>query len=120
MIKKAVTEEKTLTEQLQFPVEVFIRKNREDPMEENFHWHDCFEILYVLKGKAEYLSGVKQEIFPLVPGDFVLIRCREIHTIICSAQDETEIFGCQVYAFCNQFTLFSLFRFQLSFSFFEQ
>ncbi len=91
MIKKAVTEEKTLTEQLQFPVEVFIRKNREDPMEENFHWHDCFEILYVLKGKAEYLSGAKQEIFPLVPGDFVLIRCREIHTIICSAQDETEI-----------------------------
>ena len=50
------TQEKILSEQDTFPVEVFIRRNCEDPMRANPHWHDCFEILYVLSGQAEYFA----------------------------------------------------------------
>ena len=53
------TQERLLSEQDTFPVEVFIRRNREDPMRANPHWHDCFEILYVLQGQARYIAEEK-------------------------------------------------------------
>ena len=53
------TQEKLLSEQDTFPVEVFIRRNRKDPMRANPHWHDCFEILYVLQGQARYIAEEK-------------------------------------------------------------
>ena len=40
-------------------IRVFIRRNREDPMRANPHWHDCFEILYVLQGQARYIAEEK-------------------------------------------------------------
>ena len=84
-----ITEEKILTEQDDFPVEIFIRRNQEDKMVRNDHWHDCFELLYVLKGSAMYHGTEKS--CPIQTGDFILIRCGEIHTVVCEPDADTDI-----------------------------
>ena len=83
------TQEKILSEQDTFPVEVFIRRNCEDPMRANPHWHDCFEILYVLSGQAEYFA--EDQKCEIRPGDFILIRCGEIHTVVCPEGGDADI-----------------------------
>lgn len=82
-------QERILSEQDTFPVEVFVRRNSEDPMRSNLHWHDCFEILYVLKGQAVYFTGDQK--CEIRPGDFILIRCGEIHTVVCPEGEDADI-----------------------------
>lgn len=83
------TQERLLSEQDTFPMEVFIRRNREDPMRANPHWHDCFEILYVLQGQARYIA--EEKACDILPGDFILIRCGDIHTVVCPENGDADI-----------------------------
>ena len=55
----------------------------------DMHWHDCFEILYVLSGQAEYFA--EDQKCEIRPGDFILIRCGEIHTVVCPEGGDADI-----------------------------
>lgn len=42
-----------------------------------FHWHDCLEISYVVKGTGRY--HIEGKIFEMKPGDFIVINNLEPH-----------------------------------------
>lgn len=45
--------EELINRNLEFPVDIFIRDNSKEKVTADPHWHDCYEILYILQGSAE-------------------------------------------------------------------
>ncbi len=82
-------EEKILTEHDDFPVEIFIQDNQKRHIVSPEHWHICYEILYVLEGSAKHI--VNQQEYRISSGDFVLIRCQEVHATFCRPSEDTKI-----------------------------
>lgn len=54
------------------------------------HWHDCFEILYVLKGSLEVTIGVGT--YELEEGEMEIINCDETHAFKGSKGNEVLVF----------------------------
>ena len=50
--------ENILTQDGSFPIEVFISDNRKKCIEVPAHWHDCIEVLYMIKGSCfQWING---------------------------------------------------------------
>lgn len=82
-------QEKTGLDNSDFPVEVFIRDNQKENIISFEHWHTCFEILYVLEGHARHFMQDRD--YDIQQGDFVLIRCGEVHGTVCRQEENTRI-----------------------------
>lgn len=82
-------QERTGLDNSDFPVEVFIRDNQEENIISFEHWHNCFEILYVLEGHACHFMEDRDH--DIRQGDFVLIRCGEVHGTVCRQTENTRI-----------------------------
>lgn len=80
---------KTGLDDSDFPVEVFIRDNRTENIISFEHWHTCFEILYVLEGHARHFMEDRDH--DIRQGDFILIRCGEVHGTVCRQSENTRI-----------------------------
>lgn len=84
-----VTFENIINDKLEFPFEILISDNQKKHIVDFVHWHNCFEIQYLLSGEAEIiLNGKKQY---LKQGDIVFVKSGDIHTTYCKKDDNTKI-----------------------------
>ena len=73
-----------------FPVEIFTQDTAAGPVVADEHWHDCFEMLYMLEGHAEqWVNGHR---FTMGSGDILLLHSGDIHATLCPAGEHTRIF----------------------------
>ncbi|MBE5041019.1 cupin domain-containing protein [Ructibacterium gallinarum] len=62
-----------------FPVQIFIRDSELEDISTSSHFHDCFEILYMLSGCACQIINGKE--FFLKENDTIIIKNGDIHSI---------------------------------------
>jgi len=72
-----------------FPVDIFIRDNSKEHVVAPPHWHDCFEILYMLEGSAD--QQVNDKFFKIEKHDIVIIKQGDIHSTYCIPGDPVRI-----------------------------
>ncbi len=81
--------EKILQSGSSFPVEAFLQDNLRRPFVVRDHFHDCFELLYFLSGRAtQHVNGCS---FSAQAGDVVLIRSGSIHRTSCGEGEDCRI-----------------------------
>ena len=73
-----------------FPVEIFTQDTDKGPVVADEHWHDCFELLYMLEGKAR--QWVNGQCFIMETGDILLLHSGDIHSTSCPDDVHTRIF----------------------------
>ncbi len=81
--------ESIVTKGLQFPVELFIQDNLKMHVCVEPHWHDCFEILYILKGEGK--QHINERSFDIEEDDIVIIHNGDIHATYCSKDTDVKI-----------------------------
>ena len=82
--------ENELSDGGELPVEIFEQDTARAPVEVEEHWHDCFELLYVLCGEAEqWVNGAR---FRLCAGDILLLYSGDVHATRCMDGGRTRIF----------------------------
>lgn len=81
--------EKLITNDLAFPVEAFIQDNLFGQINVDEHWHDCFEILFILNGTAVQIIDNKS--YSVKEGDIILIKSGNIHSTYCMKDEDTKI-----------------------------
>ncbi len=79
----------TILESLDFPVEVFVQDNLRCRFDVLPHWHDGFEILYMLQGCCRQRLG--DRFSDLRAGDLVLVPNGEVHATTCGPRDDVRI-----------------------------
>lgn len=72
-----------------FPVDIFISDNLEKNISANPHWHDCYEILYIIEGTAEQLINDKSYIAN--KNDLIILNEGDIHGTYCAIGEDTRI-----------------------------
>lgn len=73
-----------------FPIEIFEQDSALSPIDVADHWHDCFELLYMLEGEAvQWVNGRK---LTLHPEDILLLHSGDIHATVCDSRRHTRIF----------------------------
>ncbi|HBY73035.1 MAG TPA: hypothetical protein DEG06_12415, partial [Lachnospiraceae bacterium] len=82
--------ENQLNNHMEFPVEAFIQDNSIQEVSVPEHWHECFELLYILEGEA--LQRVNANTFEVKSGDFLFLYNGDIHATYCSNNVKTRIF----------------------------
>lgn len=81
--------EEKISRGLQFPMDVFIQDNIKTNVTVEPHWHDCFEILYMLEGSAE--QQVNDKRFKVAKHDVVILYDGDIHSTYCSEGADVKI-----------------------------
>ncbi len=81
--------ENIVNNELTFPVDAFIQDNKKEQIKVKEHWHDCFEILYMLVGDAR--QKINQHSFVAKQGEIIVIKNGDIHSTYCEAGEETKI-----------------------------
>lgn len=72
-----------------FPVDIFIQDNLKSPVTVRPHWHDCYEILYMLEGTAE--QQINDKYFKASRHDLVILSEGDIHSTYCVRGEDTRI-----------------------------
>lgn len=72
-----------------FPFDIFIQDNRNKTVQVEPHWHDCLEILFMLRGTAH--QKINDNSYTLVAQDMIIIRQGDIHSTYCSPSDDSKI-----------------------------
>ncbi|HBE76301.1 MAG TPA: hypothetical protein DDW65_00740 [Firmicutes bacterium] len=70
--------EEKIVRDMPFPVEVFIADNRIANIDAGPHWHDCYEVLYMIEGAA--LQQVNDKQFKMVQHDVLILNPGCIHS----------------------------------------
>lgn len=73
----------------EFPVDIFIRDSRNERVISDPHWHECYEILYMLEGIAEH--QINNKYFRAGKNDLVILNEGDIHSTYCEPEGETRI-----------------------------
>ncbi len=81
--------EELIHQNLEFPVDVFIRDNRKENITADPHWHDCCEILYIIRGTAD--QQVNNRYFKARKNDLVILNKGDIHSTYCDRAEDTRI-----------------------------
>lgn len=81
--------EDIINEKLEFPFEVFIADNFEKQIISPEHWHNCFEMQFMLSGRAK--QTVNGKTFISCEGDIVFIKSPDIHYTYCEKNKEAKI-----------------------------
>lgn len=69
------------------PINIYLANIMEYP----FHWQDCIEILFVLKGSITL--GVETETYTLVEKEMEIINPNEVYRIESNDPDNLVLFG---------------------------
>ena len=70
-------------------IDAFILDNRESNIGVDPHWHDCFEILYILEGRARQIINNIE--FKTEKGDVVIIKQGDVHETYCDKDIDCKI-----------------------------
>ena len=81
--------ENLLVKNLPFPVDVFISDNSTENIDVPLHWHDCFEILYILEGSA--IQYINDKTFPVAEEDIIILYPGDVHATKCNDKDNTKV-----------------------------
>jgi AraC-like DNA-binding protein len=74
---------------LPFPVDIFINDNLIENISANPHWHECYEILYMLEGAAE--QQINNKFFKAQKHDLIILNEGDIHSTYCGQEENTKI-----------------------------
>lgn len=66
---------------------------RSKPPELNLHLHKYYEFLYFISGDATYI--VEDNLYKIHPGDILLTRPGELHTIFFQSESRMNVFLCR-------------------------
>ncbi|HEY5585983.1 MAG TPA: AraC family transcriptional regulator [Ruminiclostridium sp.] len=72
-----------------FPVDIFIRDNLIENISADPHWHECYEILYMLEGTAE--QQINNKFFKAQKYDLIILNEGDIHSTYCGQKENTKI-----------------------------
>lgn len=81
--------EEEIRSDLLFPVDIFIKENKEADVSADPHWHDCYEILYMLEGAAD--QQINDNYFKACKNDLIILSQGDIHSTFCPERDDTRI-----------------------------
>lgn len=81
--------ENLITHSQYFPVDVFIQDNLKSHVVANLHWHDCFEILYMLEGSARL--QINENHFLVEKHDLIILNEGDIHSAYCVKGEDVRI-----------------------------
>ena len=81
--------ENIINDNLEFPFEVFISDNQVEYIAGFVHWHNCFEIQYMLFGEATIIINGKK--YFAKEKDIFFIKSGDVHTTYCVENDDTKI-----------------------------
>lgn len=72
-----------------FPVDIFIQDNMRSHIMVEPHWHDCYEILYMLEGAAE--QQINEKHFCAEKHDLIILNEGDIHSTYCAKGENIRI-----------------------------
>ena len=72
-----------------FPVDIFIRDNLKENIIADPHWHECYEILYILEGRA--YQQINNKHFSAHKNDLIILNEGDIHSTYCIPGENTRI-----------------------------
>lgn len=72
-----------------FPVDIFIQDNLRSHIMVKPHWHDCYEILYMLDGAA--VQQINDKNFNAEKHDLIILNEGDIHSTYCAEGEDTRI-----------------------------
>lgn len=72
-----------------FPVDIFIKDSQVQDVTSDPHWHDCYEILYMLEGTAE--QQINNKGFKAYKNDLIILNEGDIHSTYCNGEENTRI-----------------------------
>ena len=81
--------EEDIRPQDDFPAEVFLAAVDEKYAGSEYHWHDCFELLYSLKGRS--YQSVNHRSFELKEGDLLIIKPGDLHKTTCCENEISNV-----------------------------
>lgn len=81
--------EELIRSDLPFPVDIFIQDNLKKNVVVQPHWHDCFEILYVIEGTAR--QQVNEKYFKVGKHDIIILNEGDIHSTFCIPGEDVRI-----------------------------
>lgn len=81
--------EKIITHNLTFPVDIFLYNHERKFIVAEPHWHDCIEILYILKGTVE--QQINDKYYVLHGNDIIILNVGDIHGTYRISDDDVEI-----------------------------
>lgn len=81
--------EEELTPQSAFAINIFMQDNLVAPIQVFPHWHDCFEILLILKGTA--VQSLNQRKLQVKEHDLIIIKKGDVHSTQCEPHDDVKI-----------------------------
>jgi AraC-like DNA-binding protein/mannose-6-phosphate isomerase-like protein (cupin superfamily) len=70
-------------------VEILLQDNLSSHFTVAPHWHDCFEILFVVKGSAE--QTINRQKFQINENDLIIIKRGDVHSTFCEPEDDVKI-----------------------------
>ncbi len=81
--------ENIITHNLTFPVDIFLYNHERKFIVAEPHWHDCIEILYILKGTVE--QQINDKYYLLHGNDIIILNVGDIHGTYRISDDDVEI-----------------------------
>lgn len=72
-----------------FPVDIFIQDNQVSHVVVEPHWHECFELLYMMEGSAE--QQINEKHFKAIKHDLVILNEGDIHSTYCEKEENIKI-----------------------------
>lgn len=87
--KSDLYRENELTAKSPIASDIFLQDNLVRSIEVKPHWHDCFEILFVLKGNA--IQTLNQKQFNVSKNDLIIIRKGDVHSTFCEPDNDVKI-----------------------------
>lgn len=81
--------ENIITHNLTFPVDIFLYNHERKFIVAEPHWHDCIEILYILKGTVE--QQINDKYYMLHGNDIIILNVGDIHGTYRISDDDVEI-----------------------------
>lgn len=82
-------QENLIGKDLDFPVDIFIQDNQVANVIVEPHWHECFELLYMMEGSAE--QQINEKCFKAVKHDLVILSEGDVHSTYCEKDENTRI-----------------------------
>lgn len=81
--------ENILNDNVTLPIEIFIQDTSDQSLYVTDHYHECFEILYILSGYGKQLINCNT--YEVKAGDVILIKSGDIHQTYCPPFPRTQI-----------------------------
>lgn len=81
--------ENIIVKDLDFPVDIFIQDNLKSNVIVEPHWHECFELLYMMEGSAE--QRVNEKFFTSRKHDLIILYEGDVHSTYCRKGEDIKI-----------------------------